>query len=151
MPCPCRRLGACLALMLISAAAQAANTTGTGPLESTDSVWIQVNPGTGLINSLPATIPAELIGRMEAMRAGLRAQKTRLARIAQERRFSPRDALVSIVLPGGLLYAAMVQQRHYQAAERAKEASARLDEMNRNLAEYRSILFGSPLMVATRQ
>jgi len=140
-----------MVLILISAVSQATNTIGPTLLKSSDSVWIQVNNKTGLINSLPATNSAELIGQMEEMRSNLQAQKARLTRIAEERKFGIKESLITIIMPGGLLYAAIKQQQRHQAVVRMKDASTHLDEMTRNLAEYRSATFGKTMLAAIGQ
>lgn len=138
------RLGAFLALILISTASQATN-------EYNDSIWIQVDEKTGLINSLPAATPEELIGQMEEVRSDLQAQKACLTRITEERKFSITDGLITIIIPGGLIYAAIIEQQHSQAIERMKNISAYLDDMTQNLAEYRLAAVDQSIMVAILQ
>jgi hypothetical protein len=74
---------------------------------------------------------------MEAICADLEMQIAGLTRLAKEKKFSVKDGLITVILPGGLIYAAIVQQQYDQAVIRIKNAAARLDEMTRSLTEYR--------------
>ena len=137
------RLGTFLVLFLISTISQANNA-----IASNDSSWIQVDDKTGLITSLPTTTAEELIGQMEEVRSNLQVQKARLSRIAEEQEFSIADGFIALIVPGGLLYAAIIEQQHSQTIERMKDMSAYLDDMTQNLAEYRLAVMDQTVMVA---
>jgi len=129
---------------MMSTASQATQFT-----KSNDSIWVQIDDRTGLITSLPATTSETLIEQMEALRTQLQAKKTRWARIAEEQAFSLADSLIAIVMPGGILYAAIIEQRHSQAIKRLKDANTHLDDMTQNLTEYRLTIMDQTIMIAT--
>lgn len=132
-----------MVLILISTISQATNT-----IKSNDSTWIQIDDKTGPITSLPATTSEELIGQMEEVRSDLQAQKARLTRAVEEKEFSITDGLITIIMPGGFLYAAIIKQLHSQAILHMKNISAHLDDITQNLTEYRLAIMDQTVMVA---
>ncbi len=60
----------------------------------------------GFIVSMPSVQPLALLTEMEALRADLEGGRRAWDEEVQRRRFGPLDAIITIVLPGGLIYAA---------------------------------------------
>ena len=94
--------------------------------DSKGYILIQENEKSGLITSLPAVSINRLLEEMGEARSNLQAHKAELFRIAEARKFNINDGLITAVMPGGLLYAAIVQQRHRQAINKLNNVTARL-------------------------
>lgn len=142
------RLGALLALLQISAASQAAEA-GT-PAGASSEPWVEVNTGSGLITNLPAVNVNGLLAEMGEVRSSLQSRKEKLARAARASKFDLKDGLITVVVPGGLLYAMAVQQRHHRAMEKLAEVTVHLDNLTEEIIEFRSATTRQRLMAALR-
>jgi len=144
------RLSSFIVLIQISFTSQA-NSIGTPAspaLESKGYILMLANEKSGLIISLPATSTNGLLEEMGEARANLQAHQTKLSRIAEDCEFNVSDGLITAIMPGGLLYAAVVQQRHHQAVERLNSVTARVDELTREIIEFQAAAFGQNLLAA---
>ncbi|HEC16657.1 MAG TPA: hypothetical protein ENI99_08840 [Sedimenticola sp.] len=147
---PLFRLGSFIVLMQIAVALQASDA-GAPASSSADSkgyILLQTNRESGLIISLPAVSVNGLFEEMGEVRSNLQAHKAELSRMAEARKFNISDGLITVVMPGGFLYAAIVQQRHHLAVEKLNNVTARLDELTQEIARFRTVAFEQNLVVA---
>lgn len=66
-------------------------------------------------------------------------RKDSLAVEEEEGRFDAKDAVISLVIPGGLLCAAYRQHRHNRIAAQQRQVSGQLEELETDLVVFRGI------------
>jgi len=140
-----RQICALLALLSASFYLSASEAT-PGILTTPDTVWVEVNPQNGLITALPTVTPDRLIQQMGSLRSDLQGRKARLSRKAEAKKFTTKDGIITAILPGGLLYAAVKKQRHWQAVSKVKMVDKQLADLNQNLDEFRASGFGTSIV-----
>ena len=123
------------------ASAQGADTQPGG--------WLKVQHSEGLTINLPALSRAELKARLAELQARLSHRKAELSVHEEDARFDAKDAVITLVLPGGLLYAAFRQQQHHQTASQFEQVSEQLDELRSDLVAFRVIADDSLVASAT--
>jgi len=119
--------------------------TSAGELEVLDSHsapeagWLQTENAEGFVSNFPSLSRSELIRQLRELRTGLQSRKANLSAAEEEGRFDAKDAVITLVLPGGLLYAAYRQQRHHRIAAQEQEVSRQLEELKADLVAFRDI------------
>lgn len=83
--------------------------------------------------ALPDVDRATLAEDVEALRSRLIARKQELARKVAARKPDGGDALITAILPGGLLYAGIRQARYAQAQRELESISADIRELSTDL------------------
>ena len=132
-------------LILISILLCFSHVAHSGELDATDmgpdlqTQWFQTKSPQGLISNFPSAPRRELIGQMSQLRAVLQNRKAGLAVEEEEGRFDAKDAVITLVMPGGLLYAAYRQQRHHRIAAQERRVSGQLEELKTDLVAFRGI------------
>ena len=91
------------------------------------------------------------LNKWERLHSKLQLQKEELARLEQDRKFNFKDGLITVVVPGGLLYAAAIQQRHKQTKMALDNVTIRLDELTQEIIEFRFTTSRQSLLAALRQ
>lgn len=129
-----RQLGAILALLPASICLQAAELDD-------QAVWMQVDQQTGLIAEFPAVGRAEVIQDMGMLRSDLSEQRDELAHEADKKKFSVQDGVITAVMPGGLLYAAVRKQQHMQALTELHAVESQLDQLTSDSIEFTSAMY----------
>ena len=112
------------------------------------SGWLKVQHSEGLTINLPALSRDELKARLAELQARLGHEKAERSLNEEEARFDAKDAVITLVMPGGLLYAAFRQQQHHQTASQFEQVSAQLDELRSDLVAFRVIADDSLLASA---
>jgi hypothetical protein len=110
--------------------------------------WLKVQHTGGITINLPALPRAELKARLAELQARLSHQKAEFSINEEETRFDAKDAVITLVMPGGLLYAAFRQQQHQQAAGQFERVSEQLEELRSDLVAFRVIADDSLLASA---
>jgi hypothetical protein len=82
---------------------------------------------------LPDVDRTELTEDIDTLRSRLIARKQELLREVAARKPDGEDALISIILPGGLLYAAYTQARYSEAQHELDRVSAEIRELSADL------------------
>jgi len=90
----------------------------------------------GFILSVPSVEPLVLLTEMEALRAELEGGQLAWHHEVERREFGPLDAIITIVLPGGLVYAAGRLSWHRQAATTLAEVSDEHARLTDELLAY---------------
>ena len=126
-----------LRLALVPALLFSAQMASAQDADTQPSSWLNVRHAEGLTVNLPALSRAELKTRLAQFQARMSQQKAELSINEEEARFDAKDALITLVMPGGLLYAAYRQQQHHQTASRFEQVSERLDELRSDLVAFR--------------
>ena len=111
------------------ASAQDADTQPTG--------WLKVQHSGGLTSNMPALSRGELKARLAELQARLIHQKAKLSVNEEDARFNAKDAMITLVMPGGLLYGAFRQHQHHQAAGQFEQVSGQLADLRSDLVAFR--------------
>lgn len=101
--------------------------------------WLEFEHSEGLTTNLPTLPRAELKAQLAELQAELGERKAELSVEEEESRFDAKDAVITLVMPGGLLYAAFRQQQHHQTASQFEQVSDQLDELRSDLIAFRVI------------
>jgi predicted transcriptional regulator len=88
----------------------------------------------GLVTNLPAHATHEMLQHAQSIRSDLQSRQTQCAEDVESTRFKTHDTLITIVMPGGLLYAMNKQQRHAAAKQAYNQVSQQLLDLNEDLA-----------------
>ena len=82
------------------------------------SANLYLDQGAGLITNIPCHEHAEVVRQVKSYRNELETVVEQATEVAEHSHFSTMDTLLTIILPGGLLYAANRQQHYSKAHER---------------------------------
>jgi hypothetical protein len=118
------------ALILVPTLAQADGYLHPGLYKS---AGLYLDQGDGLIANIPSHEHAEMLNQVRAFRSELATHKQQAAVEVEESRFSTKDTLLTIILPGGLLYAANRKQQHGKAQQKLSQVSQQLHEVETDL------------------
>jgi hypothetical protein len=88
---------------------------------------------------LPTVNANQLIGLIRDYRASLTQREQEMMRYLEENRLDTKDVLISIILPGGLLYAAVRKGKREQTKAELAEMSEDLDELSRDLLAMQAV------------
>lgn len=142
-----KTLGIVLILLQVSTIATASEVRESQSTIKTVPIWIAVDPSSGLVSAIPSVSEEELLDDLTVMHSALQTRQNRLAQIEKDEKFSVVDGLITAAMPGGMIYAAIKQQRHHKAVLRLNAVNSRLTALNDALVEYKLLLSG-PTMVA---
>jgi hypothetical protein len=93
----------------------------------------------GFYIDLPAVSPDQLVNLLRAYRASLIHQEEVLTHYLDEHKLTAKDTLLTVILPGGLLYAAIRTGDLEQAKAELAEVTDALAELARDLLAMRAI------------
>lgn len=119
--------------------AQAGEIDAPAAGSNRQSEWFQTESPDGLVSNFPTVPRGELFRQLKELRADLKARKANLAAAQEDGRFDAKDALITLVMPGGLLYAAYRQQRHNRIEAQEGRVSTQLEELKADLLAFRVI------------
>ena len=115
----------CSAFMLNTSHAEQALV----PVDATDQFIVQ----------LPGVDRETLIAHVEILRSQLIQRKQALVQIVADKKLDGGDALITIFMPGGLLYAGYKKVRYEQAANELSHVSADIEELSGDLLAMQSM------------
>jgi len=136
-------VGAIMVSMLIFFTSLNVHADETLPQKTDSTIWIFANKVSGFIRSLPILTSSELVQEMGKASSNLQTRKLKLAQAAEAKKFKTRDSVIALAMPGGIIYAAAKKLRHKQAVQQFNSVSAQLDELKRNLKEFRLAAYKS--------
>ena len=137
---PCFYLAAFISLMTASVAALAAPTAPPVTAGAPGPDWETTANAGGFYIDLPAALTADqLIDRIKACRAALGHREEEITRYIDEHQLGAKDTLITIILPGGLLYAAIRTSDLEQAKTELAEVTEDRDALARDLLAMQAI------------
>ena len=142
-----RPVGTLLALLQISMVAYGAEEKAPPTATDETRIFIEVNTENGLISATPGMTRQGLLRNITALQSKLQKRQVRLERMEKEQKFKVADGIITALMPGGIIYAAVKKQRHHQVAERLKTVTSELEHLEEELLAYRS-LHSQPDMLA---
>lgn len=95
--------------------------------------WFYIEHDGGLTSVLPATNTLELLYQVQQLRNTKLARQTELNKTLEESRFGIKDALISAIVPGGLMYATMKNMELKRAESKLENVSIELVQLNKDL------------------
>ena len=93
----------------------------------------------GLVANFPAHDASATLQHVRSFQSNLQTRQTQCAENVENTRFKAHDTLITIVMPGGLLYAAAKKQQHEQAKQAYADITQQLQELQQDLAHFKSI------------
>lgn len=118
------------ALILAPMLAQADNYLHPGLYKS---AGLYLDQGEGLIANIPSHEHGEMVKQVRTFRTELATRQQQAEAQVEKSRFSTKDTLLTIILPGGLLYAANRKQQLGKAQEKLSQVSQQLHEVETDL------------------
>ena len=95
--------------------------------------------GAGFYTDLPTVNSRQLLGLIRAYRASLSHRQQEIMHYLEENQLDTADMLIAIILPGGLLYAAVRKGNLEQAKVELAEMTANRDELSRDLLAMQAV------------
>ena len=99
---------------------------------------------------LPVGNDRELLARVQAQRAAMLERKESLAETVADREFDAKDVLITVIMPGGLLYAAQKKARVAMAEKELVLVDAQLQTNAHDLLTMHE-LAGVPMVAELEQ
>lgn len=123
------RLSTTIAFFLTAFMLQSAHAEQTlSPVSGTDQFTIQ----------LPVVDHEALIEQVETLRSQLIDHKQALVQMVADKKLDGRDAVITAIMPGGLLYAGYKKARYEQAKIELASVSTDIQELSADLLNLQS-------------
>jgi len=132
-------LAAFISLISLPVAALAESPANTAIAGMQMRILAPVANAAGFYVTLPVVDSNQLIERISAQRASLAQREQEVRRYLEDHQLDARDMLITIIMPGGLLYAAARKGNLEQAQAELTEISAVLDELSRDLVAMQAV------------
>ncbi len=129
-------LAACISLITLPVAALA---------EAPASAAVQVRAfdpaanDAGFYPALPAVDTDRLIERISAQRATLTQREQEITQYLDDHQLGAKDVLITVIMPGGLIYAAVRKGNLQQAQAELDQINAAMDELSRDLVAMQAV------------
>ncbi len=98
----------------------------------------QQNQHIDFIINLPHVTTNEVLQQINSARSALNRRKALLSKTEKESDFTAKDSAISIILPGGLLYAAIIKLRHLEIKNQLNSVIRQINELDEELMAFRS-------------
>jgi hypothetical protein len=93
----------------------------------------------GFYVALPTVDADRLIERISAQRASLTQREQELMQYLEDHQLGARDVLITLVMPGGLIYAAVRKGNLQQAQAELDQLNSAMDELSRDLVAMQAV------------
>jgi len=111
--------------------AETAAGPATGDKQSHNRAHI-ANDG-GFYTALPAVDNRQLIDLLRLYRVALEQREGEVSRYLEENQLDTKDMLITVIMPGGLVYAAVRKANLEEARDELTEITEDMDELSRDL------------------
>ncbi len=101
--------------------------------ELTSLNYISLDQGDGLMVTIPTSGEQTLMNRLAVYQSELNKQMSNSAAQVEKAKFDVKDVLITVIMPGGLIYAAARKQQHNQAKEDLQDISNQLTELKTDM------------------
>ncbi len=91
--------------------------------------FICLDQGDGLRVTIPIFEEQALLNRLAVYHSDLNKQRSNYADRLENTKFDVKDVLITVIMPGGLIYAAAKQQQHNQVKTDLQDISKQLAEL----------------------
>ncbi len=93
----------------------------------------------GFYVALPAVDSDRLLERISAQQASLTRREQEITQYLEDHQLGTRDVLITIIMPGGLIYAAVRKGNLQQAQAELEQINAAMDELSRDLLAMQAV------------
>lgn len=93
----------------------------------------------GFYVALPAVDTGRLIERISAQRVSLTQREQEIMQYLEDHQLGARDVLITLIMPGGLIYAAVRKGNLQQAQAELDQLNSALDELSRDLVAMQAV------------
>jgi hypothetical protein len=129
----------CILLCNTFAAQTAFAEEGAAMKSAQDSfVTLEVMDPDGFVLQMPTVDPLILVARVNELRSGLILRKIELIKQVEEARMDTGDVIITVILPGGLLYAGYRKLEFEQAKNNLATVSADINELSSDLSVFQT-------------
>jgi hypothetical protein len=118
-------------------AADSAHSMGQG------SSWFYMEQSNGVITNIPAAGNQELIESVKGLQHTLVDRKEQLAIKVQDTKLKPKDAWITAIMPGGLLYASYKIASYNHAKSELAHMEYRIEELTQDVVRLTDVGDGS--------
>jgi hypothetical protein len=93
----------------------------------------------GFYVALPAVDTDRLIERISAQRASLTQREQEIREYLEDHQLGAKDLLITVIMPGGLIYAAVRKGNLQQAQAELDQINAAMDELSRDMVAMQAV------------
>jgi hypothetical protein len=140
---PLRRLyshmAALISIMTLPVSALAETAAGPATADTHARNFAPAANAAGFFIALPAVDSDQLIERIRTHRASLTHREHELRQYLDAHQLDSKDVLITIIMPGGLLYAAVKKGNLDQAEAELDQITADMDEFSRDLVAMQAM------------
>jgi len=106
---------------------------------SQQQAWLIINHDRELISNIPTSTTDALLNQSQKLLTILDTKQANMSQAVQDAAFDAKDTLLSIIMPGGLLYASYRKHSLTQAKEQLAQVTNERDELAKDLLMIQSI------------
>ncbi|MDJ0805976.1 MAG: hypothetical protein QNJ78_04005 [Gammaproteobacteria bacterium] len=108
---------------------------------------LYISQGDGLMVNLSVLESIDLLSQVQQYRSDLMQHKNQYAEAVENTRFGTGDILITVLIPGGLIYAARRKQQHIEAQQNLVTAKEKFKDLTGDLA-FLKITYGKTLLAS---
>ncbi|MFC1602175.1 hypothetical protein ACFL3U_01260 [Pseudomonadota bacterium] len=125
---------------LVSSANNALSTK-----EGLGTTTLQDQQSNFIIN-LPHVTTNEVLQQITDTQSTLSKRRIALSKAERKSSFNAKDGAISLIMPGGFLYAAVIKLRHIDIKKQLKKVTEQLNDLNQDLLAFRSTSVNNTLI-----
>jgi len=122
-----------VAIMTTSVSALADTAVNPSATDAQNRNWTPTENEGGFYTSLPAVNNKQLVGLIRNYQEALTQREQEITRYLDENRLDTADVLITVIMPGGLIYAAVRKANLEEARAELTEITGDMDELSRDL------------------
>ena len=122
-----------VAIMTTSVSALADTAVNPSATDAQNRNWTPTENEGGFYTSLPAVNNKQLVGLIRNYQEALTQREQEITRYLDENRLDTADVLITVIMPGGLIYAAVRKANLEEARAELTEITDDMDELSRDL------------------
>ena len=126
-------LAAFAAIMATSVSALAETAVNPSVTDAQNRNWTPTENEGGFYTALPAVNNKQLVGLIRNYQDALTQREQEITRYLDENRLDTADVLITVIMPGGLIYAAVRKANLEEARAELTEITDDMDELSRDL------------------
>jgi len=126
-------LAAFAAIMATSVSALAETAVNPSVTDAQNRNWTPTENEGGFYTALPAVNNKQLVGLIRNYQEALTQREQEITRYLDENRLDTADVLITVIMPGGLIYAAVRKANLEEARAELTEITDDMDELSRDL------------------
>jgi hypothetical protein len=132
-------LAAFISILTASLPALAETAAAPVPAGTHEPTWATTANDGGFYVDLPAVSPDKLMTLIRAYRTFLTRREAEIAKYLDENQLDAKDTLITIIMPGGLLYAAIRTGNLEQAKAELAEVTEDMEELSSDLLAMQAV------------